>query len=212
MAHLRRYVIFALLALGLFGIAAILVDAGTFSEVDAERVRSLHHFAVERPTVLNLVVFVTNLGTGRPLWIVGTTAILLLVIGRHWFRALVWTLGLLAAQPVTPFLKGQFGRPRPAFADIDGLSFPSGHAFGSAVAYGMLALAVLHVFRRHRWRWALAGALWIWIGLVALSRPMLGVHYPSDVLAGMSLGLGWGLFWAALVEWRDLQKHVRNGD
>jgi undecaprenyl-diphosphatase len=122
----------------------------------------------------------------------------------------VWTVGLLAADPVTPFFKNQFGRVRPPFADIDGFSFPSGHAFGSAVAYGMLALVVLHVFHNQRWRWLIAGALWMWIGLVAISRPLLGVHYPSDVLAGMSLGLGWGFFWAALAEWRDLQKHVRH--
>jgi len=35
---------------------------------------------------------------------------------------------------------------------------------------------------------------------------MLGVHYPSDVLAGVSLGLGWGFYWAALSDWWDLRR------
>jgi membrane-associated phospholipid phosphatase len=35
---------------------------------------------------------------------------------------------------------------------------------------------------------------------------MLGYHYPSDVLAGMSLGLGWGFYWAALADWWDLRR------
>ena len=46
----------------------------------------------------------------------------------------------------------------------------------------------------------------MWVGLVALSRPVIGVHYPSDVLAGMSLGLGWGFYWMALADWRDLRR------
>jgi membrane-associated phospholipid phosphatase len=35
---------------------------------------------------------------------------------------------------------------------------------------------------------------------------MLGVHYPTDVLAGMSLGLAWGFYWMVLADWRDLRK------
>ena len=64
---------------------------------------------------------------------------------------------------------------------------------------------VLHVWAGSRWRWVPAGT-WAWIGLVALSRPMLGVHYPSDVLAGLCLGLAWGFYWAALADWWDLRK------
>jgi undecaprenyl-diphosphatase len=195
----------------LFALLAVLVEADTFIiRLDANLVRTLYSLGDERPTLQAFFVFVTDLGTGRPLWIVGALAVLLLLVSRQWFRALVWLTGLLASEPVTAFLKAQFGRPRPPFATIDGFSFPSGHAFGSSVTYGMLALTILFVFREHRWRWLLAGALWLWMGLVALSRPILGVHYPSDVLAGMSLGLGWGFAWAALAEWRDLQKQIRH--
>ena len=69
--------------------------------------------------------------------------------------------------------------------DSGGFSFPSGHATGAAAVYGSLGL-LLTVGRR-RWRYLLAGGA---IGLISLSRLVLGVHYPRDVLTGMALGAG----------------------
>ena len=203
----RRYLFLALLGTCLFAVLAVLVEAGGFHvRLDRRLVTDLHQFAADRPAVHDFFVFVTNLGSGWPLWVVGAVAIGLLLVRRESFRVLVWGAGLVAANPVTPWLKGNFQRVRPPFVDWKDFSFPSGHAFGSAVAYGMLALAVLRAFERNRWRWVLAGGLWAFAGLVALSRPMLGVHYPSDVLAGMSLGLGWSFGWAALADWWDLRQ------
>jgi undecaprenyl-diphosphatase len=203
----RRYLFLSLAATALFAVLAALVESGSFLVgLDTRLVNALHDFAADRPAVLGFFVFVTDLGAGRPLWVVGAVAILLLAWRRRWFRALAWTAGLLVATWVTPVLKGKFRRVRPPFVDWQDFSFPSGHAFGSAATYGMLALAILVAFHPHRWRWAVAGLLWVWIGLVALSRPVIGVHYPSDVLAGMSLGLAWGFYWAALADWWDLRR------
>jgi membrane-associated phospholipid phosphatase len=203
----RRFLFLSLVATGLFAVLAVLVETRSFLVgLDSRLVTALHDFAAERPGVLGFFVFVTDLGSGRPLWVVGAAAILLVAWRRNWFRVLVWTAGLLLATEVTPILKGEFRRVRPPFVDWKDFSFPSGHAFGSAATYGMLALAVLWAFHPHRWRWAIAVALWVWIGLVALSRPILGVHYPSDVLAGLCLGLGWGFFWMALADWWDLRR------
>jgi membrane-associated phospholipid phosphatase len=203
----RRFLFLSLAATTLFAVLAVLVESGSFLVgLDRQLVTVFHDFAAERPAVHEFFAFVTDLGTGRPLWVVGTVAVILLVCRRLWFRALVWTAGLLVSSRVTPFLKGEFRRVRPPFVDWPDFSFPSGHAFGSAATYGMLALAVLVVLRPHRWRWVVAGLLWVWIGLIVLSRPMLGVHYPSDVLAGLSLGLGWGFYWMALADWWDLRR------
>jgi len=205
--HPRRFLFLSLAATSLFAVLAVLVESGSFLVgFDSRLVTALHDFAADRPAVHAFFVFVTDLGAGRPLWVVGATAVTLLVCRRLWFRALVWLAALLTATLVTPLLKGEFRRARPPFVDWKDFSFPSGHAFGSAATYGMLALAVLVVFRPHRWRWAVAAALWAWIGLVALSRPMLGVHFPSDVLAGVTLGLGWGFYWMALADWWDLRR------
>jgi undecaprenyl-diphosphatase len=202
----RQFLFLSLAATALFAVVAAVVESGVLFRLDTWLVTALHDFAADRPPVLAFFTHVTNLGAGRPLWVVATIAVLLLVWRRRWFRVLVWTAGLLVATEVAPFLKGEFRRARPPFIDWQDFSFPSGHAFGSAATYGMLALAVLVAFHPYRWRWLIAGALWVWVGLVALSRPIIGVHYPSDVLAGMSLGLGWGFYWAALADWWDLRR------
>lgn len=203
----RRFLVLSAIAAGVFAVVAVLVESGSFVvRLDEEVVTRLFKFAADRPGVVDFFTFVTNLGAGRPLWVVGAVAVLVVALRRDCFRILVWTAGLLVASRVTPFLKGEFRRVRPPFVHLEDFSFPSGHAFGSAATYGMLALAVLYAFRPHRWRWVVAGLLWVWIGLVALSRPVLGYHYPSDVLAGMSLGLAWGFCWAALADWWDLRR------
>lgn len=203
----RRYLFLSLVGTLLFAIFAILVASGSgILVLDARITSSLFEFTRARPALREVVVFITNLGVGRPLWYVGTATVLALAFRREFLRALLWAVGQLAVRQMTALLKGQFERSRPEFADIDGYSFPSGHAFGSAVIYGMLALAVLRIWHGSRWRWVIAGGCWIFIGMVALSRPMLGVHYPSDVLAGTSLGLAWGFYWMALADWRDLRR------
>ncbi len=69
-------------------------------------------------------------------------------------------------------------------------SFPSGHAANSMIAY--LAIAWLAFDDPVHRRWAVAAALLLSF-LIGLSRPMLGVHWPSDVIAGWAFGLFWTL-------------------
>jgi undecaprenyl-diphosphatase len=106
-------------------------------------------------------------------------------------------------------LKDLFARPRPCH-EINGLpvvqglhllvhcgggtSFPSSHAVNNT--------AVAALFSRYypRGRWA----FFSWAGLVALSRPAVGVHYPSDILGGMIIGLLIGLGVVAL--WTLIQR------
>jgi len=61
-----------------------------------------------------------------------------------------------------------------------GKSFPSSHAVNN------FAVATVFSFFYRKWAWA----LFTWGGLVALSRPAVGAHYPSDILAGAVIGLG----------------------
>jgi len=203
----RRYLFLSLVCTCLFALLAVLVAGNTLLiQVDTRLVAALHQFGVDHPDGLAFFQFVTDLGAGPPLFYVGALAVFALAWRREWVRALVWAVGLLASRKITPWFKGQFERVRPPFVDWPDFSFPSGHAFGSAVCYGMLALVVLRVWNGSRWRWVLAGAIWLFIALVALSRPIIGAHYPSDVLAGVSLGLAWGFYWAALADWWDLRR------
>ncbi len=110
-------------------------------------------------------------------------------------RLVILVVVLLAVVAVTQGLKALIDRDRPftTYPEIEKLSsggdssFPSGHTIE---AFAMAA-AVSFLFRRRR----LIIPVYIWASLVAYSRMALGVHYPSDVLAGIVIGslIGWGV-------------------
>jgi undecaprenyl-diphosphatase len=71
---------------------------------------------------------------------------------------------------------------------LESYSFPSGHAFGTVIFYGLFAYLDL-TYLGHIWNVIIAGLLWAFIFLIGVSRVYLGAHYPSDVLAGWLLGV-----------------------
>lgn len=101
-------------------------------------------------------------------------------------------------------LKLGFERPRPDLVahlvDVSTLSFPSGHAMGSAVTFLTLGVLVVRTQRRRRLKaYVLAVAIGLTL-LVGLSRIYLGVHWPTDVLAGWCAGSAWALMcWVVLL-------------
>ena len=104
-------------------------------------------------------------------------ALAVVVGGVHWWNDVLKTI-YQRARPV------EFGSGAQAF------SFPSGHAMAAGAVFGLLALLA---WRELRGRPRVAAALTCtaMAVLVALTRPYLGVHYPSDVLAGLMAGLLW---------------------
>lgn len=203
----RRYLFLALSGTALFAVLAVLFSLNSpIVRLDQWISDGCYRFTVDHPPVHSFFRTVTDLGWGRYLNVVGSLSVIALICRREWFRALAWTAGQLAVHEIVPYLKGQFERPRPEFADIGGFSFPSGHSFGAATIYGLLGLVVLRIWAGSRWRWLWAGLVWALIPLVGLSRIMLGVHYFSDVLAGISLGLGWAFWCAAVSDWWDSRR------
>ncbi|GHF58006.1 phosphatidylglycerophosphatase B [Deinococcus metalli] len=114
---------------------------------------------------------------------------LLLGFRRRWHLALFAGVGLWLAEATQWLLKLAYGRPRPDLWPSDvyvsGLSFPSGHATAAAA----LAAVLIVLAWRSRWRWVVLGAGVVYAALMGLSRVVLGVHYPTDVLAGALTGL-----------------------
>lgn len=119
------------------------------------------------------------------------------VLGR--LRQWYWVLTLAAAMGggmlVNVVLKASYERMRPHFEDpllvLTSFSFPSGHAAGATLFYGVLAAFL--VSRTYDWRWRaaiVAGAI-VAVALVAFSRMYLGAHYLSDVLAAISSSTVW---------------------
>jgi undecaprenyl-diphosphatase len=123
--------------------------------------------------------------------------IFLLLIRRY--KAALFVLGAAASGALAShYLKLLFSRPRPDIAahstHVLTYSFPSGHSMLSAVVYLTLGALLTELVTRKRLK-----SYFLFVGfflsfLVGLSRIYLGVHYPSDVLAGWCAGL----FWAAL--------------
>ena len=94
-------------------------------------------------------------------------------------------------------LKEVFQRARPAIVphlqNVMTLSFPSGHAMNSAAVYLTLGALTMRLADRRVTRWYCMAAAMLLTFLVGASRIFLGVHYPTDVLAGWLLGMTWAL-------------------
>jgi undecaprenyl-diphosphatase len=149
------------------------------------------------------LILVTNMGETVPILIVSAIFIIvaMLLLRLRW-NVLVLAAAVLAAWGTNSVLKRLFERERPSVTHLsfaDGFSFPSGHAMVSSAFYGLLAYVLWRHFRekgKPGTAAAVAGFGIVWIFLICFSRVYLGVHYPSDVMAGASLGAAW---WIAAV-------------
>lgn len=143
---------------------------------------------------------------GSTLFISSLTGVVLLVffVGRHWWSSAVFAVMMAGAVVLNLVLKTAFSRDRPAsYFDTpipDSYSFPSGHALFSLCFYGSLGWIIT---RHLKGRWSKAAVWMITVFLfcgVGLSRIYLGVHYPSDVLAGYTAAIIW-LIAVATADW-----------
>ena len=116
-----------------------------------------------------------------------------------WWRRGEWLPGVLAllwlwlGQLVRVAINSGIARPRPQSSQLvhaSGYAFPSGHASTSTIGYALLALLLMRLVSR-RWWWVLALVGVTVPVLVGLSRLYLGVHWPSDVVAGWAFGAAW---------------------
>jgi len=79
-------------------------------------------------------------------------------------------------------------------------SFPSGHAMSAAIVYSTVAYLAARLHKRRWARWLVMTAAFAIIAAICISRLYLGVHYPSDVVAGLAIGLAWAGFCMATLE------------
>ena len=137
----------------------------------------------------------TQLGEPWFLIVAGLTLIWRLLATGRKRAAMLVVVTAIGAEALDVFLKLLFHRPRPeAFFGYPAplsYSFPSGHAIWAGCFFGVLA-AILTTRIRSRWKQAaIWGAAALLAGLTGLSRVYLGVHYPSDVLAGYAAAIAW---------------------
>jgi len=145
---------------------------------------------LRQPAIDYLFLVFTLLGDRDALLTFGGLLALWMTVRRQW-RALAFLAGIsLICLTLPNVLKLWFEVPRPQLAAHPpaSWSFPSAHAFNATVIWGFLyVLAGRHMHESGR-AWALGASLTI-ILFTAVSRPFLGVHWSTDILAGMSLGL-----------------------
>lgn len=200
----------AALAVGLFALLAQGVVGGAvqaFDQAAVDWARSL-----DAPWLDWLALLGAALGSGVATWIVLGVGSVALWVTRHHLSVLLLWIALLGGRLLSAELKALFDRPRPApvawdlelFGTPIGFpaspSFPSGHAVTSVIVFGTLAYLVVRLeptVAMRRWTLGAAAAL---ILLIGLSRVYLGVHYPSDVLAGYLAGFVWATFAAFSIE------------
>ena len=129
-------------------------------------------------------------------------AVVIAVAAARLHRPLRWLAplaGILGAIVIQNAVKAIVARPRPPvhrLESVSSTSFPSGHATEATAFFLVLAVVLVRGSHALSVRLLLPGAALVIIAAVALSRVYLGVHYPTDVVAGMLLGGAWGVLTA----------------
>lgn len=185
--RVRRWRIAATALLALILLASSLALAG--SEPDRAALAAMA--GLRSPLLSRAFTVVTHLGST-----VAVGAMVLLLSGWLVRRRAIWplgpALGTAAAALISEGLKLVVHRPRPevveALVAVVSYSYPSGHALVTLVFYVLAAQSVV-VQVDGRWRTPIWASALLFILLVGASRVYLGVHYPSDVLAGYGLGV-----------------------
>ncbi len=177
---------------------------GGFDEAGLTMFRSAGHVdSPWHPKVIEAIRDVTAMGGVllRNLFAIGAVVALLFLSLRR--EAVLFALTVSLGWLANTGLKQLVGRERPQIVthlmEAGGESFPSGHSFNAAVVYIAMAIAFAALSRRHSVRYTLIGAAIVLSALVAWSRVLLGVHFPSDVTAGWLGGAGWAFLAAALL-------------
>jgi undecaprenyl-diphosphatase len=142
----------------------------------------------------------------RDLTALGSTSVLLLIVfgaccylllHRKWRTALFVALSIMGGAALSFFLKSGFDRPRPDLvahqAEVFTSSFPSSHAMASAVTFLTLGALLARSQSSLRLKAFLLGTAAFLTLVVGASRVYLGVHWPTDVIAGWAAGAAWAV-------------------
>ena len=165
------------------------------------------------PWIESALVDVTALGGPTVLGLIVAAVIGFLLLQARYRSALAILLAAVSGELLNSAMKSLFMRPRPAIVPhlrtVYETSFPSGHAMNSAIIYLTLG-ALLMRFAQGRLTKVYCLTLAVLLTfLVGISRVYLGVHYPTDVLAGWTIGLAWASICWLVEQQVDVRAGIR---
>ena len=160
---------------------------------------------------------ITSLGGVTVLTLLTTFAVIYLLLIRKRITAVFLLVSILGGWLLSTGLKLGVARPRPDLVphlvEVNDLSFPSGHAMLSAVTYLTLGILLAQTQSSHATRYFFVLVAVFLTLLIGMSRIYLGVHYPTDVLAGWSAGSAWAcLCWLLSRQIVPRREALRSGD
>lgn len=139
----------------------------------------------------------TALGSGAVLTLVTLAGAGYLLIRKRYRTLVLFLVVTIGGLAISLWMKTLFARPRPEYMShlehVISPSFPSGHSMLSAVVYLTLGALLARTSTRLRYKVYFITMGLVLTLLVGISRVYLGVHYPTDVLAGWSAGLVWAM-------------------
>lgn len=195
------------------GITEDVLHGDPITVVDAQLANYFNSHA--EPWLTRTMVAISITGSGPFLTVMACAVGIVLIRRRCWYRLLTLALVVPGGALLNVFLKNLIHRPRPIFENpivvLHTFSFPSGHTMAATLFYGLMAVFAWIAMRGWRGRtMAVMGAFFI-IGLIAFSRVYLGVHYLSDVLGAMAVGIAWLAFCLTTVDLLRRRSKNRRG-
>ena len=185
--------VFCLLGTLLFVRLAAGVLGDRFITFDDQVILRIHSGAA--PWITEVMSFFTFLGNPVPIGVFLAIVAFLLWRAGRWIDAAGLILAGAGGGILNQLLKGSFQRVRPELfpriVEASGYSFPSGHAMGSIVCYGMLAFVGWRVVRTRFERFWLVLDAALLVFAIGLSRVYFGVHFPTDIIGGYIAGAIW---------------------
>jgi undecaprenyl-diphosphatase len=201
-----------LLALGVVAVGAFvkLTSELREGELDAfDRTVLLGAASLRTPHANAMAVDLTALGSVTVITMVVLVVSLFLYLERHRRELLQLLLASIGGAVWTALLKNVLERERPSeiprLVEVAGFSYPSGHSLTSAAVYLTLAFLACHRLRTSRRKAVVIAVALTIVASIGFSRAYLGVHYPTDVAAGLLLGSGWALLVAATLRRAELE-------
>ena len=194
--HSKLRFLLLLITLAGFGSMTLLIKENDIVYFDKVIISFIQSF--ETPFLTSTMKFFSFIGSGSSInFIVIISIIVLYFFFHHRSELLLFILVLMGSHYLFRLLKEIFHRARPdlhRLIEIGGYSFPSGHATNAITVYGILSFLLWHHIPIRWGRNLLVIFSTIMILTIGFSRIYLGVHYPSDVIAGYFAGAFWLIF------------------